>query len=98
MLLCSTGNSTQLYDNLDRRGIFGTRIHGYIWLRLFTVHMKLRILLISYTPIQNQGFLIKYGLWGHRRRTSILCRENNEQESEGKKQGVRRTMDTLVLF
>ena len=43
-------------------------------------------------------FLIKYGLWGWRRRTSILCRENKEQESEGKKQGVRGTMDTLVLF
>jgi len=37
-------------------------------------------------------------LWGCRRRTNILCRENKEQESEGKKQGVRRAMDTLVLF
>ena len=33
-----------------------------------------------------------------KRRTSILCRENKEQESEGKKQGMRRAMDTLVLF
>ena len=48
------GNSTQLYDNLDGRGILGTRIHGYIWLSQFTVHLKLRILLISYTPIQNK--------------------------------------------
>ena len=24
-------------------------------------------------------FLIKFGLWGHRRRNSILCRENKEQ-------------------
>ena len=48
-LLCSTGNSAQLYDSLDGRGVFGTRIHGYIWLSPFTVHLKLRILLISYT-------------------------------------------------
>ena len=98
-LLCSTGNSTQLYDSLDGRGVFGTRIPGYRWLSPFTVHLKLRILLISYTPIQNKVFLkIKYRLWGRRRRTSILCRENKEQESEGKKQGVRRAMDTIVLF
>ena len=37
-------------------------------------------------------------MWGCRWRTGILCRENKEQESEGKKQGVRRAMDTLVLF
>ena len=55
-LLCSTGNSTQLYDSLDGRGVFGTRIPGYIWLSPFTVHLKLRILLISYTPIQNKVF------------------------------------------
>ena len=44
------------------------------------------------------SLLIMYGLWGCRRRTSILCRENKEQESEGKKQGERRTMDILFLF
>ena len=97
-LLCSPGNSTQLYDSLDGRGIFGTRIHGYIRLSPFTVHLKLRIFLISYTPIQNKVFLIKYRLWERRRRTGILCRENKEQESEAKKQGVRSTMDSLVLF
>ena len=53
-MLCSTGNSTQLYDSLDGRGIFGTRIHGYIWLSPFSVHLKLRILFISYAPIQNK--------------------------------------------
>ena len=53
-MLCSTGNSTQLYDSLDGTGIWGTRIHGYIWLSPFSVHMKLRILLISYAPIQNK--------------------------------------------
>ena len=36
-------------------------------------------------------------MWGWRRRTSILCRENKEQESEGNKQGERRTMDTLFF-
>ena len=53
-LLCSTGNSAQLYDSLDGRGVFGTRTPRYIWLNLFTVHLKLRILFISYTPIQNK--------------------------------------------
>ena len=48
-LLCSTGNSTQLYDRLDGRGILGTRIPGYIGLSPFIVHLKLRILLISST-------------------------------------------------
>ena len=43
-------------------------------------------------------FLIKYVFWGCRRRTSILCRKNKQQESEGKKQGERRTMDTLFSF
>ena len=98
-LLCSTRNSTQFYDSLDGRGVFGTRIPGYILLSPFTVHLKLRILLISYIPMQNKAFKkIKPRLWGFRRRTSILCRENKEQESEGKKQGMRRAMDTLVLF
>ena len=52
-LLCSTGNSAQLYDSLDGRDIFGTRIHSYIQLSPFTVHLKPRVLLISYTPIRN---------------------------------------------
>ena len=67
-------------------------------MRPFTVRLKFRILLISYTPIQNKVLKIKFRLWGLRRRTGIVCRENKEQESEGKKQAVRRTMDTLVLF
>ena len=55
-LLCSTRNSAQLYDSLDGRSVFGTMIHGYIRLSPFTVHLKLRILLISYTPTQNKVF------------------------------------------
>ena len=55
-VIFSTGNSAQLYDSLDRRGVLGTRIPGYIWLSPFTVHLKLRILLISYTPIQSKVF------------------------------------------
>ena len=35
---------------------------------------------------------------GRRRRTGVLCRENKEQQSEGKKQGERGAMGTLVLF
>ena len=63
----------------------------------FTVHLKLRILLISYTPKKLK--VKKNQFWGCRRRTGILCRENKEQESEGKKQSVRRTRrHSLVLF
>ena len=54
LVLCSTGNSAHLYDNLDGRGIFGTRMPRYIQLRPFTLQLKLRIFLISYTPIQNK--------------------------------------------
>ena len=43
-------------------------------------------------------FLIKYRLWGCRKRTSILCRENKEQGSEGNKQGERTTMDTFSFL
>ena len=53
-LLCSTGNSAQLYDSLNGRGILGARIHAYIWVSPVTVHLKLKILSISYTPIQNK--------------------------------------------
>ena len=56
--LCSAGNSAQLYDSLDGRGNFGTRIHRYIQLSQFIVHLKPRVLLISYTAIKNR-FLIQ---------------------------------------
>ena len=62
-LLCSTGNSAQLYYSLDRKGVLGTRIPGYIWLSSFTVHLKLRILLISYTPIQKKFFKKSMHCW-----------------------------------
>ena len=76
------GNSTQLYDNLDGRGILGTRIHGYIWLSPFTVHTKIRILLISYTPIQNNVF----------KKVWIVGMQEENQHSLQRKQeaGVRR--------
>ena len=32
------------------------QIHVYVWLSLFTVHLKLTILLIGYTPKQNKKF------------------------------------------
>ena len=96
-LLYSTRNSAQLYDSLDGRGLFGTRIPLCIQLRPFTVHLKLRILLISYTRTQNKNFLINSGLCGCRRRASILCRENKEQEPEEKKQGVRE-LQTHLFF
>ena len=77
-LLCSTGNSAQLYDSLDRRGVLGTRIPGYIWLSPFTVHLKLRILLISYTPIQKK-FLNK--VW-------IVGMQEEKKHSLQRKQGA----------
>ena len=98
-LLCSTGNSTQLYDSLNERGIFGTRIHGYIWLSPFTVHLKPRILLISYIPIQNKVFFFFNKAW------IVGMQEENQHSLQRKqvagvrrKQEVMRTMDTLVLF
>ena len=96
-LLFNTGNSAQLYDSLDGRSIFGTRIHRYIQLSLFTFHLKLRILLFSYTPIQNKGFLIKLRLWGYKQTTFILWRENKEHVSEGKKQSEE-NQGTLLFF
>ena len=77
-LFCSTGNSPQLYDSLDRRGVLGTRIPGYIWLSPFTVHLKLRILLISYTPIQKK-FLNK--VW-------IVGMQEEKKHSLQRKQGA----------
>ena len=78
-MLCSTRNSTQLHYSLDGRGIFGTRIHGYIWLSPFTVHLKLRILLISYTPIQNEVVFNK---------VQIVGMQEENQHSLQRKQGA----------
>ena len=55
-LLWSTGNSAQLYISLNGRGIFGTRIPQYIRLSPFIIHLKLRILLISYTQYKIKFF------------------------------------------
>ena len=82
-LLCSTGNSTQLYDSLDGRGIFGTRIHGYIRLSPFTVHLKLRILLIRYTPIQNEVLLFFFF-----NKVQIVGTQEENQHSLQRKQGA----------
>ena len=81
-VLYSTGNSTQLYDSLHGRGVFGTRIPGYIQLSPLIVLLKLRILLISYTPIQN-NFLIKYGLCDARGKPAFSAektRSRNQKE------------------
>ena len=77
-LLCSTGNSAQLYDNLVGRDIFGTRVPRYIWLSPFTVHLKLRILLISYTQ-----YKIKFlnEVW-------IVGTQEENQRSLQRKQGA----------
>ena len=81
-LLCSTGNSAQLYDSLDGRGVLGTRIPGYIRLSPFTVHLKLRILLISYTPLQ-KTFLNKVCIVGRQK-------ENQHSLQRKKGAGIRR--------
>ena len=77
-LLCSTGNSAQLYDSLIGRDIFGTRVPRYIWLSPFTVHLKLRILLISYTQ-----YKIKFlnEVW-------IVGTQEENQRSLQRKQGA----------
>ena len=86
-LLCSTRNSTQFYDSLDGRGVFGTRIPGYILLSPFTVHLKLRILLISYIPMQNKVFFFnKIQIVGMQEENQHSLQRKQEQESEGKKQ------------
>ena len=96
-LLCSTGNSAQLYDSLDVRGFFGTRIPGYIRLSPFTVHLKLRILLISYTPIQNKVFKYRtdFGVVGGE---LAFSSEKTRNKSQKERNRVRRAMDTLVVF
>ena len=67
-------------------------------MRTFTVHLKLRILLISYTPIQNKVLKIKFRLWGHRRRTSILCRETRSRsQKERNRERELWTQDTGCL-
>ena len=83
-LLCSTENSTKLYDNQDGRGVFGTRIPRYIWLSSFFVHLKLRILLTSYTPIQNKGFFFK------KVQIVVMQEENQHSLQRNKGAGVRR--------
>ena len=51
-LLYSTGNSAQCYVAAWMGGESGEEwIHVYVWLSPFTVHLKLSLLLISYTPI-----------------------------------------------
>ena len=79
-LLCSTRNSTQLYDSLDGRGIFGTRITGNIQLSPFTIHLKLRILLISYIPMQNKVFFFN--------KIQIVGMQEENQHSLQRKQGA----------
>ena len=79
-LLCSTGNSAQLYDNLVGRDIFGTRITGNIQLSPFTIHLKLRILLISYIPMQNKVFFFN--------KIQIVGMQEENQHSLQRKQGA----------
>ena len=53
MELCS-----MLCDRLNGGEFGGEGMHVYVWLGLFTVHLKLsqHCLLIDHTPIQNKNF------------------------------------------
>ena len=56
-LLQSTGSSAQCYVTAWMGGEFGgERIHVYVWLNPFNVHLKLLqyCLLVGYTSIQNK--------------------------------------------
>ena len=56
-LLCSTGNSARCYVAAWMGGeLGGEGIHVYAWLSPFTVHLKLSLLLIGYTLIENKKF------------------------------------------
>ena len=62
-LLYSTGNSAQCYVAACMAGEFGReRIHVYVWLNPFAVHLKVsqRCLLIDYIPIQKKKLKKKY--------------------------------------
>ena len=78
-MLCSTENSAQLYDSLNGRDVLDTKIPGYIQFSPFTVHLKLRILLISYTPIQNEVVFNK---------VQIVGMQEENQHSLQRKQGA----------
>ena len=76
----------------------GTRIHGYIWLSPFTVHLKLRILLICYIPIQDKVFFFFNKVW-------IVGTQEEAQHSLQRKQGAgarrketRRERELWTLF
>ena len=54
-LLCSTRKFAQSYVAAwIGRKFGGESIHVYVWLSPFTVHLKLTILLIVYTPIEKK--------------------------------------------
>ena len=57
VLLFSTGDSAQCYVAAWMGGELGGEwTHVYGWLNLSAVHLKLTILLISYTSTQNKKF------------------------------------------
>ena len=57
-----------------------TRIPGYISLSPLTVHLKLRILLISYIPMQNKVFFFN--------KIQIVGMQEENQHSLQRKQGA----------
>lgn len=76
-LFCSTGNSPQLYDSLDRRGVLGTRIPGYTWLSLYCPPETQNIVNELYSNTKN--FLNK--VW-------IVGMQEENQHSLQRKQGA----------
>ena len=94
-LLHSTGNSAQCYAAAWMGGVSLEQeyMDTYDWVPLLSTwnskYCELAIL-------QNKSKKKKI-LWGCRRRTSILCRENVGQDSEGKKQ-CEEDYGTLLFF
>ena len=73
----STGNSAQLYDSLDRRGVLGTRIPGYTWLSPYCPPETQNIVNELYSNTKN--FLNK--VW-------IVGMQEENQHSLQRKQGA----------
>ena len=74
-LLCGRGSSAQCYAAALTGGEFGgEKIHVYVWLSPFKVHLKLsqHCLLIGYTQIQNKKFFKKKKMFLGNHRLSVI--------------------------
>ena len=80
----------------DGRGIFGTRIHVYVWLSHFIIHLKLKILLTPTLKYKMKVFNKEQVVGMKKNRKNL--QENKKQKSVGKKQeSVKRAMGHLFF-